>query len=296
MKGPTSVLYGQAQPGGIINIITKKPQGERLNVIDFRGGVFFGTRTTFGDRKKGHLSMDSTGPLEENRTWLYRFIASYDDANDFRDNVQNKGLYVVPSVSWLGWEGAVLNMEFEYRRTRTSNDSGLVAPNNDISLVAARNVRDQEPGDYLNENGKTLTTTLRKSFKNGATWTANWRSVWHDDDTKTFENAGTSGLTIVTRRDRHQVNARRYHYLDITFVKSVSTGTIRHRLLFGYNGGYELTHFDRLQFATAAALNVNIYNPGHGAPGLPSKPDTHRHQPAGTNGSLPNRQIDPTHR
>lgn len=294
MKGPTSVLYGQAQPGGIINIITKKPQGERLNVIDFRGGTFFGTRTTFGDRNKGHLSMDSTGPLEENRTWLYRFIASYDDANDFRDNVQNKDLYVVPSVSWLGWDGAVLNMELEYRRTRTSSDSGLVAPNNDISLVTARNVRYQEPADYLNENGKTLTTTLRKSFKNGATWTANWRSVWHDDDTKTFENVGTSGLKIVTRRDRHQVNARRYHYLDTTFVESVPTGPIKHQLLFGYNGGYELTDFDRRQFATGAALNVNIYNPVYGAAGLPPRPDTHRYTPAWTNGIYLNDEIDLT--
>ncbi len=76
----------------------------------------------------------------------------------------------------------------------------------------------------------------------------------------------------------------------------MSTGTIRHRLLFGYNGGYELTDFDRLQFATGAALNVNIYNPVYGAPGLPSKPDTHRYTPAWTNGSYLNDQIDLTQR
>ncbi len=296
MKGPTSVLYGQAQPGGIINIITKKPEAERSNVIDFRGGSFFGSGTgaSLGDRNKGHLSLDSTGPLTEDRKWLYRIIASYDDANDFRDNVQNKDLYIVPSVSWLGWDGAVLNMELEYRRTRTSNDSGLVAPNNDISLVAPRNVRYQEPRDYLNEDGKTLTGTLRKSFKNGVTWTANWRSVWHDDDTKTFENVGTSGLTTVSRRDRHQVNARRYHYLDTTFDRGLSTGSIKHRLLMGYNGGYELTDFDRLQFATGAALNVNLYHPVYGAQGLAPKPGTHRYTPAWTNGIYLNDQIDLT--
>src|SRR5262249_17907861 len=34
LKGPSSVLYGQAQPGGIINIITKKPQAERASIVD----------------------------------------------------------------------------------------------------------------------------------------------------------------------------------------------------------------------------------------------------------------------
>jgi len=296
MKGPTSVLYGQAQPGGVINIVTKKPQAERQNLIDFRGGTFMAAGVGAGDRNKGHLSMDSTGPIDTARKWLYRFVASYDDANDFRDYVNNRDTYLVPALSWMGWQGAVLNLEFEYRRTRTSNDSGLVAPNNDLSLVAPRHVRYQEPADYLNENGKTLTSNLRKTFGNDWTWTATWRSVWHDDDTKTYENAGTSGTTIVTRRDRRQLNQRRYHYLDTTFAKMIAIGGMQHHFLTGYNGGYELTDFDRVQFATGPSLNVNIYNPVYGAPNLPSKPDTHRYTPALTNGVYLNDQITLTER
>ncbi len=294
LKGPSSVLYGQAQPGGIINIVTKKPQAERSNVIDLRGGSFFGTGSNLGDRNKGHLSADFTGPMDQNHKVLYRFIASYDNANDFRDNVQNKDLYIVPSISWLGWNGAIVNLEFEYRRVRTGLDSGLVAPNNDITLVAPRNVRYQEPNDFLNEDGKTATVTLTRAFANGLTWTANWRSVWHGDDTKGFENVGTTGLTIVRRRDRHQINKRRYHYLDTTVSRSVATGSVTHRLLFGFTGGYELTDFDRVQFATGAALNVDLYHPVYGALGLAPSPNTHRHTPAWTYGGYLNDQIDLT--
>jgi iron complex outermembrane receptor protein len=291
LKGPSSVLYGQAQPGGIINIVTKKPQAERASILDLRGGSFFGRGPGFGDRNKYRLGADFTGPIDKGRKLLYRVIGSYDDEETFRDFATNKDLYIVPTLSWLGWSGTIVTLEAEYRRTRTALDSGLVAPNNDIDLVAPVNVRYQEPGDYLNEDGKTASLSLKKLFGTGLTWNVNWRSVWHSDDTKGFENLGVSGLSTVTRRDRHQVNRRRYHYLDTTLGKAVATGSVQHRLLFGINGGYELTDFDRQQFANAASLNVNILRPVYGAAGLPLRPDTWRYTPAWTYGTYLNDQL-----
>jgi len=292
LKGPTSVLYGQAKPGGVINIVTKKPQAERAEIFDIRGGTYFGTGLSFADDNKYHLAADVTGPIGGDRRLLYRVVGAYDSDQTFRRFAKDTDLYVVPSLSWLGWEGAVLNVELEYRRTRNANDSGLVPPNNDITLIADRTVRYQEPKDYLNENGKTLSLSLNKLFANGFNWNVNWRSVWHDDDTNTFENLGTSGLTIVTRRDRHQINNRRYDFFDTGLKKTVSTGPIRHNFLLGLNGGYELQDFDRLQFSTNASLNVDLYNPVYGAPGLPIKPDSHRHTTFWNYGTYLNDQIE----
>src|SRR5207237_8096735 len=126
---------------------------------------------------------DFPGPVGEARKRLYRFIASYDNEQTFRDFAQNKELYLVPAMSWLGSNGTIVGVELEYRRTRTALDSGLVAPNNDITLVAPANVRYQEPSDYLNEDGKTATVTLKKLLAHAVAWNVNWRSVWHNDDT-----------------------------------------------------------------------------------------------------------------
>jgi iron complex outermembrane receptor protein len=292
LKGPSSVLYGQAQPGGVINIVTKKPQAERANVLDIRGGSFLGRDASFGDRNKYRLGGDFTGPIDKGRKLLYRLVASYDSEQTFRDSADNKDLYIVPSLSWLGWEGAIVNFEVEYRRTRTALDSGLVAPRNDITLVAPIHVRYQEPADFLNEDGKTATLTVKKLFGAGVTWSASWRSVWHQDDTKGFENLGITGLTTVTRRDRHQLNSRRYHYLDTTLAKTVATGSVRHKLLFGINGGYELTDFDRVQFASGASLNVDLFAPVYGAAELPLRADTHRYTPAWSYGTYLTDQIE----
>ena len=297
LKGPSGVLYGQAQPGGIINIVTKKPQAERAHIIDIRGGSFTGRGPSFGDSNKYHLAADLTGPLDKGRKLLYRLIASYDNEETFRDFVRNKDLYIVPSVSYLGFDGAVLTAEFEYRRERTSLDSGLVAPDNNIALVAPINVRYQEPGDYLNEDGKTFSFNAKKLFASGLSWSTNWRSVWHTDDTKGYENTGvtynaTTAVGTVTRRDRRQLNARRFHYLDTTLFKGAATGSVKHKFLFGLNGGYELTDFDRVQFRAGATLSVNLLKPVYGAAAPASTPDTHRYTPSWSYGVYLTDQIE----
>jgi iron complex outermembrane receptor protein len=274
LKGPSSVLYGQVQPGGSINIITKKPQAERAAILDVRGGSYFGQGVGFGDDKTYHLATDLTGPVDAKRTLLYRLVAAYHEDQSFRDFVDNSQWYVVPSFSWLGWQGGVMTVELEYRRTRASVDNGLVAPNNDIRLVAPITVRYQEPGDWLHEDGKTATLFVKKSFANGVNWNLSWRSVFHDDDTKTYFSL-SSALTTLTRRDNRIANSRRYHFLDTTVHKAIRTGPVRHGLLFGLNGGYELLDTDRRQFVSSPSLAVDLYHPIYGAPGLPPRPDVH---------------------
>jgi len=276
LKGPAAVLYGQAQPGGIINIVTKKPQAESAHLVDIRTGTFFGTGPSFGDDNRYHVATDLTGPIDRDRRLLYRLVAAYDDVKAFRDFAKSSEVYAVPSLSWLGWQGTILNVEFEYRRRRTSLDNGLVAPNNDIKLAAAITTRYQEPNDYQNEEGKTASLSLNKVFANDLTWNVSWRSVWTGDETKGYENVSVQGFTL-TRRDRFQVNARRYHFLDTTLRKPVRTGSIHHNLLFGVYGGYEVNDFDQRQFNSAPSLSVNVYQFNYGAPGLPPKPGTHQY-------------------
>src|SRR5713101_5275728 len=208
LKGPVAALYGQAQPGGIINIVTKKPQADRADVIDIRGGSFFGRGPSFGDDNKYHVAADLTGPVDRNRKLLYRLVAAYDNEQTFRDFAKVKELYAVPSLSWMGWNGAVLNVEFEYRRRRTGLDNGLVAPANNIALVAPITTRYQEPDDHQNEDGKTASLYLNKLFARNVVWNVSWRSAWTGDDTKGYENVSVSNVTL-TRRDRNQINARR---------------------------------------------------------------------------------------
>lgn len=58
LKGPSSVMFGQGGPGGIVNQISKRPLTERLNEVEVQAGKFDYRRT----------NVDFSGPLDENKT------------------------------------------------------------------------------------------------------------------------------------------------------------------------------------------------------------------------------------
>lgn len=54
MRGPSSVLYGQGQPAGIVNLVTKRPTGQTIREVQLQGGSF--------DYKRG--AFDFSGPSQ----------------------------------------------------------------------------------------------------------------------------------------------------------------------------------------------------------------------------------------
>jgi iron complex outermembrane receptor protein len=212
LKGPASVLYGRASPGGVLNIITKRPQDERRYVADLRFGSFAGgTGPSFGDANSYRLAADLTGPLASSHRVLYRLIGSYDNAHSFRDFVTGKEFFLAPSITWRASRRSTLTLEGEYRRVTNSMDDGLVAPLNDINFVAPINTRYQEPRDVEHDNGWGIGAYFTADLGGGWLVNSNWRSVLHDDDRVGFESRSTAVQAVsitLRRRDRDQVNAR----------------------------------------------------------------------------------------
>jgi len=85
LKGPFSVMQGQLSPGGFINVQTKRPQREAA--YEVTGGL---TQATTGRGTTGRGVVDATGPITEDETLLYRFIASADGGSSFIDEVAHR--------------------------------------------------------------------------------------------------------------------------------------------------------------------------------------------------------------
>jgi len=90
LKGPASVLYGQASPGGLASLVTKRPLDDAQHEIQLQGGTF--------DRVQG--AVDLTGPLDDEGRFLYRFVALGRDADTQIDQTKARRLYVAPSFTW----------------------------------------------------------------------------------------------------------------------------------------------------------------------------------------------------
>jgi iron complex outermembrane receptor protein len=274
LRGPASVQFGQIQPGGVLNLITKRPTAERVNALSLRLGSI---ATTAGNPTLGRVEGDFSGRADASSHWLYRLTFSYDDNESFRNEVQEHSTFASPSITWVPNARTSLEASFSYRRERSRYDDGLVAPNNDITKVASIETRYQEPNDFIREDGWAATLRLTRALSARTTFVANWRSVQHDDYRREYENVQVAAnLVTLQRRDREQQNHRRYHFLD-TFVKTErATGGLRHTLAVGFNGGYELRSPEQLSATSSPTLNINLYAPVYGAPRPRVVPGTFR--------------------
>ncbi|MFN6562896.1 MAG: TonB-dependent receptor plug domain-containing protein [Nostoc sp. ChiSLP01] len=89
LKGPASVLFGAVEPGGIINVITKQPLSEPYYNLAFEAG----------NRGFYQPSLDVSGPLNTDKTLLYRLNTSYQSLNGFQDFVTSNLTAIAPSIS-----------------------------------------------------------------------------------------------------------------------------------------------------------------------------------------------------
>jgi iron complex outermembrane receptor protein len=108
VKGPASVLYGRMEPGGVVNIVTKKPQSIRSASIEQTVGTY-STRVT---------EFDTTGPIDEAKTFLYRLNGSWDRHDLYIKGLKNERQFIAPSLQWnLGARTQAL-MELTYDHAR----------------------------------------------------------------------------------------------------------------------------------------------------------------------------------
>jgi iron complex outermembrane recepter protein len=288
VKGPASVLYGQAQPGGFVNIILKKPQEDRDALVDLRWTGYQSGSLKLHDSMGLAVAADLTGPIDDRNRLLFRIVAETSDKDGWRDFTRNRSHYVAPSVTWRIAPATSLTVLAEYRYVRESQDLYLPVPNRDITLIPSRTTRLQEPDDYRFEEGYSANVFFAHTFAKDITWRFNGRYVKNHDYTKWYDTvAMLSDLTTLQRRARIGDNHRESYYWDTTLSVPFRTGFVEHKALAGITGGYDDLDANRIQFVNGAttgtlsrpgpgSLNINIYNPVYGlAP-------RHETLPAGT--------------
>lgn len=269
VKGPASVLYGLMEPGGLVNIVTKKPEEEASNTLYLTTRSYAGNTSDFGDDTGASLTFDSTGSLTADSKWLYRLVASMETEDSFRDGVSYDNFYLFPSLTYRFSPDAEATFGLEYVKEEGDADDGLAAVNNDIDQTAPINVRYQEDGDFDNDQGLVAFARVNWDVSESTSLRLNVRSVFHEDERKLYENNRVIDATALEdaklrRRDRHQLNKREYHFVDLNMSHEFDTGPVHHNLLAGINGGFERADYERIRFGSIISPNISILDPEFG--------------------------------
>lgn len=101
LRGPAGLVYGAtSSPGGMINLITKRPQELRSTRLDLRSGSFAGNGVSLTERPSLSFDLDTTGSFDKNGRILYRGLFTLENQNYFTNHVLDRNRYVNGSLTF----------------------------------------------------------------------------------------------------------------------------------------------------------------------------------------------------
>lgn len=90
LKGPSSGLYGQSDPGGLLNMVSKRPTAT----------PHYDVEGTFGSFERIQGAFDIGGPADKNGEFLYRLVGLARKSDTQIDYVQDNKVFIAPSLTW----------------------------------------------------------------------------------------------------------------------------------------------------------------------------------------------------
>jgi iron complex outermembrane receptor protein len=267
LKGPAASLYGRGDPGGTVNLVTKKPQAD----------TFAHLQTSAGSWDRYRTSLDLNSPLDEQGDLLARLNLAVEDNNSFRDHVSSERLFAAPSLSWqLNPDTRVL-LEAELVRHRSVFDRGIVAPNNRLGSVS-RSTFLGEPSDGDIENDNNLIQASIEHALND-TWQLRLASHFKEGqlagDASENQALAGDGRTL-TRRFRERETTWHDSITQLELRGEVQFGGLQHQLLIGSE--YENYRKNERVTEIRPRSDIDIYDPVYGRPrptGARSGSDAH---------------------
>lgn len=226
IKGPAATLYGNCDPGGTINLVTKKPLEQKEAEINVYTGRWNHYR----------VNGDATGPVNKKKTLLYRFNAGSDYTKSFRRNVFAKSYEIAPSLSFYPSDKLKINVDFSVSRINTVLDRGQPGFENDASLTATPgNLSLIQQGDFLHETDIASNITLTYSFNNRLHFNSGYLNYY------TNQMVAEHGLHDFISRDSVSLYFTTWRYPTYTNTLTnyvtfkTNTGKVIHELLLGYD-------------------------------------------------------------
>jgi iron complex outermembrane receptor protein len=254
VKGPASVLFGDTEPGGIVNVTTKKPLSQPFYSIGLEVGNYGFYQPT----------IDLSGPLTTKRDLLYRLIAGYKGEGNIQDFVEKNEVTVAPSITWELGDNTELNVYYEYTKfvADPAVSSGLLLSDNRLT---PRNLYTSYPN---------FTDSEQSAQRFGYTLTHKFNDNWQVRN----NFAGLLSKLIETQTYTTNVTGDRFatvesydldygydnYFGQIDLLGKFKTGSISHQLLIGFDVNDYTDTYQGLFNTNLPLLDLN--NPNYDVP------------------------------
>jgi iron complex outermembrane receptor protein len=237
IKGPASATFASVDPGGSINLVTKKPLAVQRREVTISAGSFSTLRGT----------LDFTGPLNEEKTLLYRINGAYQEARSYRDMVGNKSFLFSPSFTYIPTNKTAVNVEMILSNMNGNLDRGqpifgAIAGATDLKSTPI-NLNLAAPNDFFRSKEFIVMGNLSHKFTDKISFiTSYMKQTWTEDlqehrTTNAFA-VDTNNTPVTSLAAMQFVQRRQFWNIDNVasyFTFDFSTGPANHKLLIGYD-------------------------------------------------------------
>ncbi|OUJ72889.1 TonB-dependent receptor [Hymenobacter crusticola] len=252
LKGSAAILYGNVGPGGVLNLVTKKPRFERGGSVSLRAGSFGLVKPIF----------DVYGAVGQSDKVAFRLNGTYERADSYRDGVKSNRVYVNPSLLFKLTPKTSLVLEGDYLRDHRTPDFGIGAINYEIQESRSR---------FLNTSDAKNATTQTSAT---ATLTTHLTDAWQLRTVAGFQRydnqlrSASRPIGIVAKPGQYYGDwqrslqrtqtAENYYLAEVDLSGTFRTGFLGHTLLIGADADQYNTN--TLAYTSAVYDSINVFN------------------------------------
>ncbi|MFC4685493.1 TonB-dependent siderophore receptor [Epilithonimonas pallida] len=238
LKGGAAILYGNVAPGGILNMVTKKPLFNQGGSIALSAGSWDNYKTT----------LDFYDALSKSSA--FRVNGAFEDKGSFRDNVTSQKYYFNPSFLFNISDKTQLIVEGDYLKNYFTPDFGvgtLVLDKNTSRSVINDliDIRKNPGSDFQYQNTQMATSTVTLNHQINTNWNLNvvgsyqnYTKDFFGNERMQWEFQPNNGSYLWNRNLTRTYNEQNYGSIQANLNGEFSTGKVKHKLLFGADADY----------------------------------------------------------
>ncbi|MFM0430326.1 TonB-dependent siderophore receptor [Paraburkholderia aspalathi] len=266
VHGPASVLYGQAAPGGIANLVSKQPTATPIHEVF----------VTTGSHNRMQAGVDLGGPVTTDGKLTYRFTATGLDTRTQVEGTRQKRIYIAPAVTWKPDENTTLTVLAKYQRDPDVGYYNFVPAVGSVLFNPAGQISSHtnvgDP-DFDHHSRTQLSVGYEFEHRFNPTWT--FRQNTHytyvkDDLANVFPYGYASGSnTTLNRYTFFNKESAKVFSIDNQAQAKLNTGPVSHTMLFGFD--FQRVLYGEDVGAAFNASSLNVFDPVYGNNTMPAE-------------------------
>ncbi|NBA96375.1 TonB-dependent siderophore receptor [Pseudomonas sp. R5(2019)] len=262
LRGPSSSVYGQTPPGGMLDMVSRRPDAESSHEIEVQAG----------SNNHKQINFDSTGKVDDDGRFLYRVSGVVRDSGAPVDHVPDKRYNIAPSLTWNMDEDTHLTFISQYTRDDTGI-TGQFLPLQGTTLDSAAG----KISHHKNLGDPDWEFYDRTYYALGYAFDHRLNDVWQFRQNLRYTKSdlsfqGINVATLNTVADDGTVNRETgivdedisQFAVDNNFQADFSTGALTHTLLLGLDHQRSNTHYQWLYGLSGSVPTSNVNNPIYG--------------------------------